>query len=108
MERIIYLDHAATTATNKDVVAEMLPYFTTKYGNPSSVYNISAQSKDAIELAREKVAKAINANKNEIYFTSGGSESDNLALKGIAYANKNKGRHIITTRNRTSRCIKFM
>ena len=94
---IKYFDHAATTALDEDVFRVMRPYFTEKFGNPSSVYKIGKENKDAINLAREKVAKAINANTNEIYFTSCGSESDNLALKGIVKANSRRGNHIITT-----------
>lgn len=98
MQNIIYLDNAATTKVKEDVVKNMIPYFTEEYGNPSSVYSIARRNKKVIENAREKVAKLINANKNEIYFTSGGSESDNMAIKGIAYANKYKGNHIITSK----------
>jgi cysteine desulfurase len=76
----------------------MLPFFTENFGNPSSLYSFSDKTKKAVNLARERVAKALNAEKNEIFFTSGGSEADNWALKGIAYANKNKGNHIITTK----------
>ena len=96
MDNIKYFDHAATTAVNKEVLEAMLPYFTKEYGNASSMYSISRRARKAIEEARQKVAQAINAKPNEIYFTSGGSESDNLAIKGIAYANRNKGNHIIT------------
>ena len=98
MERLRYFDHAATTATKEEVVKEMLPYFTLNFGNASSVYSIGRKSKKAVENAREKVAYAIGANPKEIYFTSCGSESDNLAIKGVAYANKEKGNHIITTK----------
>ena len=98
MHKCIYLDHAATTAVRKEVLEEMIPYFNEKYGNPSSIYSVGTDAKEAIELSREKVAKAINANIDEMYFTSGGSESDNLAIKGIAYANKDKGNHIITSK----------
>ena len=96
MDNIKYFDHAATTAVNKEVLEAMLPYFTKEYGNASSMYSISRRARKAVEEARQKVAQAINAKPNEIYFTSGGSESDNLAIKGIAYANRNKGNHIIT------------
>lgn len=95
--RLIYLDHAATTPLKKEVLEEMLPYLTTQYGNPSSLYAIGRESKKAIELAREKVAKAINAKVTEIFFTSSGTESDNWAIRGAAYQNRQKGRHIITT-----------
>ena len=97
MSKPIYMDYAATTFTKPEVLEEMLPYFTEFYGNPSSVYSISRETKKAIDKARGRVAKAINANMDEIYFTGGGSEADNWALKGIAFAHKNKGNHIITT-----------
>jgi cysteine desulfurase len=95
--KIIYLDHAATTSVKPEVLDVMLPYFTEKYGNPSSIYSLGRENKKAIDDAREKVAKALNAQSKEIFFTSGGSESDNWALKGIAFANQAKGKHIITT-----------
>ena len=98
MENIRYFDHAATTKTKEEVLKEMIPYFTLNYGNASSIYTIGRKSKKAVEEAREKVAKAINATSKEIYFTSCGSESDNLAIKGVAYANREKGNHIITTK----------
>ena len=98
MKKIIYLDHAATTPVDKTVLEKMLPYFYLSYGNPSSMYTIGRKNKRAIEEAREIVAREINVSQKEIYFTSCGSESDNLALKGIAYANKNKGTHIITSK----------
>lgn len=98
MKNIRYFDHAATTGVKEEVLKEMLPYFNIEYGNPSSIYGIGRSAKRAIEGAREKVAKAINAKPNEIYFTGCGSESDNLAIKGIAYALKEKGNHIITSR----------
>lgn len=98
MDNIKYFDHAATTPVDKEVLKEMLPYFNENYGNPSSVYNIAKKSKEAIGIARMKVASKINAKINEIYFTNGGSESDNLAIKGIAFANRNKGNHIITSK----------
>lgn len=96
--KIRYFDHAATTAVREDVLKEMIPYFSVEYGNPSSIYTIGRKSRRAVEQAREKVANAINANTKEIYFTSCGSESDNLAIKGVAYANKKKGTHIITSK----------
>lgn len=96
-DRFIYFDHAATTYVKPEVLNEMLPYFTEKYGNPSSIYSIGRESKRAIEEAREKVAKAINADAKEIFFTGSGSEADNWAIKGVAYANKKKGNHIITS-----------
>lgn len=98
MEKLRYFDHAATTATKEEVVKEMLPYFTLNFGNASSVYSIGRRSKKAVENAREKVAHAINVGAKEIYFTSCGSESDNLAIKGVAYANRERGNHIITTK----------
>lgn len=98
MDKIIYLDHAATTAVDELVLKEMIPYFNIEYGNASSLYSIGRRAKRAIEESRKKVAKAINADIKEIYFTSCGSESDNLAIKGIAYANKEKGNHIITSK----------
>lgn len=97
MNKSIYMDHAATTYTKPEVLEEMIPYFTTHFGNPSSIYSLSRETKKAIDVARDKVAKAINANGNEIYFTGGGSEADNWAIKGIASAHKAKGNHIITT-----------
>lgn len=98
MEKIRYFDHSATTALNENVLKEMLPYFSMEYGNASSIYGLARRAKKAVEDSRDKVAKSINANPQEIYFTSGGSESDNLAIKGIAYANRSKGNHIITTK----------
>ena len=98
MKKIIYADHSATTFVKEEVLKEMLPYFTENYGNASSVYSIGRVSKEAIEKSREKVAKAIGCEKNEVYFTAGGSESDNMIIKGIAKANQNKGKHIITTK----------
>ena len=95
---IKYFDHAATTGVKEEVLREMLPYFSIEYGNPSSIYEIARKSKRAIEEARKRVAKAINAKPKEIFFTSCGSESDNLAIKGIAYALKNRGNHIITSK----------
>ncbi|ABY92459.1 cysteine desulfurase NifS [Thermoanaerobacter sp. X514] len=96
MDRI-YLDNAATTPVDKRVLEAMLPYYSDVFGNPSSPYSYGQEAKKAIEEAREKVAKALGADSEEIYFTSGGSESDNWALKGVAYALKEKGNHIITT-----------
>lgn len=96
-KKIVYMDHAATTYAAPEVVEAMLPYFSEKFGNPSSVYGIGQENKAAVEEARAKVAAAINAEPNEIYFTAGGTESDNWALKGVAFANIRKGKHIITT-----------
>lgn len=98
MNKIRYFDHAATTALDKEVLEEMLPYFNSQYGNPSSLYSIGRNAKKAIEESRKKVANAINCENKEIYFTGCGSESDNLALKGVARANKEKGNHIITSK----------
>ncbi len=96
-KKIVYMDHAATTYAAPEVVEAMLPYFSEKFGNPSSVYGIGQENKAAVDEARAKVAAAINAEPNEIYFTAGGTESDNWALKGVAFANIRKGKHIITT-----------
>ena len=96
--KIRYFDHAATTPVSENVLKAMLPYFTYEYGNASSLYTIGRQSKKAIEEARKKVARAIGAKQHEIYFTSCGSESDNLAIKGVAYSHKEKGNHIITSK----------
>ena len=98
MDRLIYLDNAATTKTAPEVVEAMLPYFTENYGNPSSVYSFAAKNKDAITRQREIIADALGASANDIYFTAGGSEADNWALKATAEAYKNKGNHIITTK----------
>ena len=97
MKTNIYFDNAATTPVRKEVYNEILPYFMQYYGNASSVYNIARESKKALEKARQQVAKALNADAEEIYFTAGGSESDNFALKGVAEAMQKKGKHIITT-----------
>ena len=97
MRKLIYMDNAATTKIHPDVLKAMLPYLKESYGNPSSIYSLGHESREAIELSRNKVAKALNAQSNEIFFTSGGSESDNWAIKGIAFANQDKGKHIITT-----------
>ena len=96
--KIKYFDNAATTQVNQDVIKEMLPYFSIEYGNPSSLYSIGRRAKRALEEARRKIANIINCKPNEIYFTSCWTESDNLAIKGIAYANKEKGKHIITSK----------
>ena len=97
-KKIIYLDNAATTRTKPEVVEAMLPYFTEKFGNPSSVYGFASQNKEAVTVAREQIAKALNAATQDIYFTAGGSEADNWALKAVAEAYKDKGNHIITTK----------
>ena len=98
MDKLIYLDNAATTKTAPEVVEAMLPYFTENFGNPSSVYGFAAKNKEAITKKREAIATALGANTNEIYFTAGGSESDNWALKATAEAYASKGNHIITTK----------
>jgi cysteine desulfurase len=94
----IYLDNAATTSTSLEVIKEMMPYFDAKYGNASSNHSKGREAKEAMEKARKTIAKAISANPEEIIFTSCGTESNNFALKGIAFANKSKGNHIITTK----------
>jgi cysteine desulfurase len=98
MEKMIYLDNAATTKTSEEVVKAMLPYFTELYGNPSSIYDIAGKSKQAIDQAREQVANVIGAQTEEIYFTAGGTEADNWALKATFEAYGKKGNHIITTK----------
>ena len=95
---IRYFDNAATTKVKKEVLEAMFPYFCEQYGNPSSMYTIGRNARKAVEEARRKVADLINCKPNEIYFTGCGSESDNTALKGIAYQNKNRGNHIITSK----------
>ncbi|AAM06097.1 cysteine desulfurase NifS [Methanosarcina acetivorans] len=95
--RTVYMDNSATTPVRKEVVEEMLPYLTENFGNPSSIYELGKISKHAVENARKRVADAIGAEENEIYFTSGGTESDNWTVKGVAFANKNRGKHIITS-----------
>ena len=94
----IYLDNGATTKVKTEVLNEMMPYLTTEYGNPSSLYSIGRKAKKAIEKSRRQVAELINCNPHEIYFTGSGSESDNTALKGFAYANRERGNHIITSK----------
>ena len=98
MEKMIYLDNAATTKTRPEVVEAMLPYFTESYGNPSSVYTFSAKSKEAVTKAREIIADSLGVKSNEIYFTAGGSEADNWALVAAAEAYEAKGKHIITSK----------
>ena len=98
MKTRIYLDNAATTRTSQEVVDAMLPYFTESYGNPSSIYELGQRSKEAITKAREEIAQVIGAKTEEIYFTAGGSEADNWAIKAAYEAYKNKGNHIITTK----------
>lgn len=98
MGRMIYLDNAATTRTAPEVVEAMLPYFTENYGNPSSIYEIAGRSKEGVTKARESIAQVLNAKTEEIYFTAGGSEADNWALKATFEAYEKKGKHIITTK----------
>ena len=98
MEKFIYLDNAATTKTAPEVVEAMLPYFTEHFGNPSSIYSFASKNKEVVSKQREIIAEALGASSNEIYFTAGGSESDNWALKATAEAYKTKGNHIITTK----------
>jgi cysteine desulfurase len=92
------MDHSATTFVKPEVLEAMIPYFTEHFGNPSSIYGIARDSKKAIDVARVQTAKALGADPDEIYFTSGGSESDNWAIKGVALANRKRGNHLITTR----------
>ncbi len=96
--RNVYMDYSATTYVKPEVLEEMMPYFTEKFGNPSSFYGISRETKRAIDKAREQVASTLKCLPEEIYFTGGGSEADNWAIKGIATAHRNKGNHIITTK----------
>jgi cysteine desulfurase len=96
-KRFVYMDHAATTFTKPEVAESMLPFLKEHFGNPSSLYSIGRESKEAIETAREQLAKALGAKHEEIYFTSGGTESDNWAIKGTAFSRREKGKHIITT-----------
>ena len=98
MKSLIYLDNAATTQLLPEVLEEMKPYLTEYYGNPSSIYSFAQKSTQAVEQAREDIAAMIGAKPSEIYFTGGGSESDNWAIKGIAEAYKSKGKHIITSK----------
>lgn len=96
--RKVYLDYSATTPVKEEVLKEMIPYFTEKFGNPSSLYDIGLESKDAVTHARERVAALINAKPQEIYFTAGGTEADNWAVFGTVEKLKEKGNHIITTK----------
>ncbi|MBQ6875318.1 MAG: cysteine desulfurase NifS [Lachnospiraceae bacterium] len=97
MSRFVYLDNAATTKTHPEVVEAMLPYFTEKYGNPSAIYDFASQSRSGVTTAREQIASLIGARTEDIYFTAGGSEADNWALKAAVEAYGNKGKHVITT-----------
>ncbi|MBA7472697.1 Cysteine desulfurase IscS [subsurface metagenome] len=94
----VYMDHAATTPTDVEVVKAMEPYFSLKYGNPNSIHSFGQEAREAVEEAREKLAHLIGANSSEIVFTAGGTEADNYAIKGIAWANQNKGNHIIASK----------
>jgi cysteine desulfurase len=98
IQRRVYLDHSATTPVRAEVLAVMIPYFSAAFGNASSVHRWGKEARMGVDLAREKVAHLIGANPSEIIFTSGGTEADNLALRGTAYAQKGKGNHIITTK----------
>lgn len=93
-----YFDYAATTPVKKEVLEEMLPFFNINFGNPSSIYSIGRQSRAALDIARDKIAKTLNSESDEIFFTGGGTEADNWAIKGVAFANKSKGNHIITSK----------
>lgn len=97
MKPLIYLDNAATTKTAAEVVDAMLPYFTEQYGNPSSIYSLGRTGKEAVTKARETIARSLGARSDEIYFTAGGSEADNWAIKAVAEAYGEKGKHIITS-----------
>ncbi len=97
MSKTYYFDHAATTPVKPDVFASMIPYFVEHYGNPSSIYGLGRENRQAVEGARERVAKALGAKTNEIYFTGCGTEADNWAIKGTAHAYAHKGKHIITS-----------
>lgn len=94
----IYFDNAATTKLDEEVLNEMIPYLKNNYGNASSIYKLGRESKKAVEESREKIAEILNCEANEIYFTAGGSESDNTVIKGIARANRKRGNHIITSK----------
>lgn len=97
-KKVIYLDHAATTATRPEVLEAMLPYFTENYGNPSSIYELGSKNKQIVTESREIIGKALGTDAQNIYFTAGGSEADNWALVATAEAFKNKGNHIITSK----------
>ncbi|MBO0791130.1 MAG: aminotransferase class V-fold PLP-dependent enzyme, partial [Ktedonobacteraceae bacterium] len=96
-ERIIYLDHAATTALDPRVLEVMIPYLTNEYGNASSIYTLGRHAMQAIDSSREQVAEVLHCRPTELAFVGCGSESDNLAIKGVAFASQKKGKHIITS-----------
>ena len=98
MDKLVYMDNAATTGVKPEILEAMLPFYREGYGNPSSIYTLGQKAKEAIEESREKVAKALHCKPEEVFFTGGGSESDNWALKGVAEQYKDKGNHIITTK----------
>ncbi len=98
MEKKIYFDHAATTPLDEEVLEAMRPYFSEKFGNASSLHKFGREAKEALEKSREKVARVINAAPEEIYFTSGGTESDNLAIKGVAFKNRKEKNHLVTSK----------
>ena len=97
MPRTIYLDHAATTSVHPKALEAILPYFRERYGNPSSVYTLAREARKALDESRETVAGVLGCKSSEIIFTSGGTESDSTALKGVAFASKQAGNHIITS-----------
>ncbi len=98
MEKRIYMDYSATTPMKEEVLSEMMQFMKTEYGNPSSIHGFGRESRNAVDTARDQIAKVLNAKSKEIYFTGGGSEADNWAIKGYAFANRKKGNHIITTK----------
>ena len=93
----IYLDNAATTKIDEEVLQVMVPYLSEKYGNPNSLHSFGRDAAASVQTAREEIAKGLNAKPSEIYFTGSGTESDNWAIEGVAWANKDRGNHIITT-----------
>jgi len=97
MKKLVYMDHAATTPVRPEVLEAMLPYFSQRYGNPSSVYSLAQEARQAVENARATVAQVLGSNPREVIFASGGTESDNLAIKGVAFALRDQGNHIITS-----------
>jgi len=98
MKKRVYMDYSATTPMKEEVLEEMMQFMKTEYGNPSSLHSYGRESKNAVDTARDRIAETLNAKSKEIYFTAGGSESDNWAIKGYAFANKDKGNHIITSK----------